>query len=91
MSAQEDPPLFPSPPAKRFGLSERFASHAGPATYRPSSSRQPCDECLALQHQTGGRSGPRAPVKCVRTAHRLGAILLCGPHKELWVELDAAA
>lgn len=91
-------PLFGAPPRRSFTLSERFAGHAGPAKYGSSSSRQPCDECIALQHETAGRSGTRAPVRYVRKRQvRRGGqqvdlqLLLCAPHKELWTELDAAA
>jgi hypothetical protein len=82
--------LVDAGPTRSFPLSGRFTDHAGPAKYTSSASKQPCDECIALQHATAGRSGTRAPVRYART--RSGQrLLLCGPHREQWVELDEAA
>lgn len=82
-------PLFDEPPPRDFGLSRMHARARGQATYRPSSSKQPCDECMALQHETSGGWGSRAPVRHVReTAEK--RLLLCGPHAQLWRERDTA-
>ncbi len=88
----EHSPLFGTGPSRSFPLSGRYdADHVGQARYRSSSSKQPCDECIALQHQTAGAFGTRAPVRWARQSVTGAVLLLCAPHKAEWVERDEQA
>lgn len=87
----DQPALHESGPTRTFPLSGYFGHHAGPgAKYKSSTSRQPCDECIRLQHDSRGAFGTRGRVRWERTGHG-GRLLLCEAHKQEWTELDEAA
>jgi hypothetical protein len=47
----------------------------------------PCDECVALQHETQG-AHRRKPVRFRRTILGGPALSLCSPHAEAWRSRD---
>jgi hypothetical protein len=93
--------LFPQPATPVFALSRRYAGEEYQLRRRTKATwtaikaakAAPCDECFALQHESGGTSGPRSPAKHSRTVPGGSRLKLCGAHAELWRtrDLEAAA
>jgi hypothetical protein len=81
----------PGPPLSAQYAGVEWLSHsANPATYKPIRLRRPpaCDECFALQHETGGAFGTRAPAKHRRTLRNGRLMDLCNRHANAWRERD---
>ena len=78
-------------------LSRHYANRSYQATpaevpkwTKTSATTKHCDECAMLQHETGGRFGPRKQPK-----HRRGfpggpVLYLCSLHAQAWRDRDTA-
>lgn len=89
----DQPALFSEPPARTFTLSAmlaREASKGALVTWRKLTRHDvTCDECLAVQHETSGKSGPRSPARVERRVNA-ASLYLCWTHANLWKERDDA-
>lgn len=89
------PAMFPKPPRTLTPLSEHYANGnhraAGGAvkwTRRQPRAHADCDECTALQHETGGAFWPRRQVRNRRAVN--GTVLdLCAGHTLEWRARDS--
>jgi hypothetical protein len=86
--------MFPMPPRTLTPLSRAFSSgdyrsagHEVTWARRQPRARADCDECTALQHETGGKYWPRRQVRHRRTTN--GTVLdLCAGHAHEWRARD---
>ena len=97
MTAARDVPLFDKPGEQPMRLSKALSgpdyrlrkdekakwTNVNLKTYRP------CQECAAVQHETGGAFGPRRQIKKRRRVVGGKVIEMCQQHAQLWRELDA--
>lgn len=64
-----------------------------PAKWTKYAGKLDCEECGALQHEGYHPGAPLPRLRVQATARRaiLGGpdLLLCGPHRTLWLERDA--
>jgi hypothetical protein len=72
-----------SVPAYRSSAEER-------ARYAESKSQLPCEECVAVQHETRGEFGPRMQTKVRRTFKGGPNLRLRRRHANAWRERDEA-
>lgn len=89
-------PMFDKPAEQPVQLSEKLSAFeyrlGGGERAKWTSIKvkgpRPCDECAYMQHQTGGKFGPRRQAKH-RRSHPMGPTLeLCHAHRDLWLERD---
>ena len=78
----------PRTPATLSHITSREATHGAPVQWRKLMRHNvTCDECLALQYETKGRSTFHGPARIER--HHKGTMLyLCWTHAELWKARD---
>lgn len=57
--------------------------------YRDAPIQAPCDECVAVQHETHGKFGPRLPARVRRILVGAPDLRLCGRHVQAWRDRDA--
>lgn len=87
-------PLFETGPATSVPLSKQYSVPAYRASaeekpkYAKSVTQLPCDECSFLQHETGGKFGPRAQAKARRSFPGGPNLRLCRRHEKAWRERD---
>ena len=87
--------------SKHHSTAAYKATKNRPSRYRNSSSRQPCEECAYVQHESHGETGRRRMQKGTRAVpevvrgdkviHPAGPTLrLCSEHLDEWRARDAA-
>jgi hypothetical protein len=79
------------PPFSRQYAGVQYRGHAQRrAKYTPIRTRRqpPCDECFALQHETGGDYGSRAVARVRRVLSTGELIDLCTRHAATWKARD---
>ena len=89
-------PMFDKPAEQPVELSKRLAAfeyrldrnEKAKWTSIKVKGPRPCNECAYMQHETGGKFGPRRQAKH-RRSHPMGpALELCHAHRDLWLERD---
>lgn len=83
-------PVNSAPLSAMYGVPAYRSSPAEVAKYSPSSTQLPCDECVAVQHETRGQFGPRMQAKARRTFKGGPNLRLCRRHANAWRERDGA-
>lgn len=96
MTAVRNVPLFDKPGEEPMRLSKALAG----AEYRLVKDEKAkwtdvhlkgyraCQECSAVQHETGGAFGPRRQIKKRRRSPGSPALELCQQHAQLWKTRD---
>lgn len=94
-SAEKAPGLFPPPERSIPQLSDRFAKGEHRAgldvkvkwTKKAPRTKADCDECIAYQHETEGKFGPRRQIRHRRSVNGLH-LDLCHAHALAWKDRD---
>lgn len=88
--------MFDKPEEQPVELSKRFSafvyrlSRGEKAKWTAIKARgpRPCDECFQMQHESGGKFGPRRQAKHRHSPPGGSPVELCRAHRDLWIVRD---